>query len=77
MRPLHIFLAICVMAAWGINFVIIKVGLDSFPPILLSALRFALAGLPIVFIWKTPPAPSNGLSRLHLASPFLSSTYYL
>ncbi|WP_417841669.1 EamA family transporter [Terasakiella sp.] len=67
MRPLHIFLAICVMAAWGINFVIIKVGLDSFPPILLSALRFALAGLPIVFIWKTPPAPLKWIVAIALS----------
>lgn len=57
MKPVHIFLAICVMAAWGVNFVIIRVGLDNFPAILLSALRFGLAGLPLIFIWKTRPAP--------------------
>jgi O-acetylserine/cysteine efflux transporter len=57
MKPLHILLAIAVAAAWGVNFVVIKVGLDSFPPILLSALRFGLAGLPVIFIWKTRPAP--------------------
>lgn len=57
MRPLHIFLAVAVMAAWGVNFVVIRVGLDSFPPILLSTLRFGLAGLPILLIWKSPPAP--------------------
>jgi O-acetylserine/cysteine efflux transporter len=53
----HIFLAILATAAWGINFVVIKVGLESFPPLLLSTLRFALAGLPIILIWKKPPAP--------------------
>ena len=57
MKPFHILIAICVTAAWGINFVVIKVGLDSFPPILLSALRFGVAGLPLIFIWKTRPAP--------------------
>jgi O-acetylserine/cysteine efflux transporter len=67
MKPLHIFLAVCVMAAWGINFVIIKMGLDSFPPILLSALRFALAGLPIIFIWKTPPAPIKWIVAIGLS----------
>jgi len=67
MRPLHIFLAICVMAAWGVNFVIIKIGLDNFPPILLSALRFALAGLPIVFIWKKRPAPWQWIIAIALS----------
>ncbi len=57
MRPFHILLAILVMAAWGINFVVIKVGLESFPPLLLSTLRFALAGLPVILIWRKPPAP--------------------
>lgn len=67
MRPLHIFLAICVMAAWGVNFVIIRIGLDNFPPILLSALRFAFAGLPIVFIWKTRPAPWQWIIAIALS----------
>jgi len=60
-KPFHILLAVLVMAAWGVNFVIIRVGLDSFPPILLSALRFTLAGLPIVFIWKARPAPIRSI----------------
>jgi len=67
MRPLHIFLAVCVMAAWGVNFVIIRIGLDNFPPILLSALRFALAGLPIVFIWKKRPAPWQWIIAIALS----------
>ncbi len=57
MSPFHIILAIAVMAAWGVNFVVIKIGLESFPPILLSTLRFGLAGLPLVFLWKSRPAP--------------------
>lgn len=57
MKPFHILMAIGVAAAWGINFVIIKMGLDSFPPILLSALRFGVAGLPLLFLWRIRPAP--------------------
>ncbi len=66
MRPLHIFLAVAVMAAWGVNFVVIRVGLDSFPPILLSTLRFGLAGLPILLIWKSPPAPIMWIALIAL-----------
>ena len=34
---------------WGLNFVVIRVGLDSIPPLLLSALRFGVAGA--VGVW--------------------------
>ncbi|MDV7338982.1 EamA family transporter [Terasakiella sp. A23] len=66
MKPAHIFLAASVMAAWGINFVIIRIGLDNFPPILLSTLRFGLAGLPLIFIWKTRPAPLHWIVAIAL-----------
>lgn len=35
---------------WGLNFVVIEVALDDFPPLLLSALRYALASLPLLII---------------------------
>lgn len=67
MQPLHILLAVCVMAAWGVNFVIIKLGLNDFPPILLSALRFGFAGLPILLIWRRPPASIKWIAAIALA----------
>jgi O-acetylserine/cysteine efflux transporter len=57
MRPTHVALAVLVAAIWGLNFVIIDVGLDDFPPLLLSALRFALASLPLVFMRGGPGVP--------------------
>jgi O-acetylserine/cysteine efflux transporter len=48
MRPAHVALAILVAAVWGLNFVVIEVGLDDFPPLLLSALRYTLAALPLL-----------------------------
>ena len=48
MRPVHVALAVLVAAIWGLNFVVIEVGLDDFPPLLLSALRYALASLPLL-----------------------------
>ena len=50
MRPAHIALAVLVAALWGMNFVVIEVGLEDFPPLLLSALRYALAALPLLLI---------------------------
>jgi len=53
----HMTLAIMVVAIWGVNFVVIKVGLKEIPPILLCALRFFLAAFPAVFFIKRPAAP--------------------
>ncbi|MFB7916686.1 EamA family transporter [Streptomyces sp. NPDC056061] len=54
MRPLHIALAALVAAVWGVNFVVIEVGLAHFPPLLFSALRFLAAALPAVFFVGRP-----------------------
>lgn len=54
MRPIHCLLAVLVAAVWGVNFVIIDVGLDHFPPLLFSALRFLVAALPAVFFVRRP-----------------------
>jgi O-acetylserine/cysteine efflux transporter len=57
MAPKDLLLALVVVIAWGINFVVIKVGLHGVPPMLLGALRFALAALPAVFFVKRPQMP--------------------
>ena len=54
MRPVHIALAVLVAAVWGVNFVVIDVGLGHFPPLLFSALRFLVAALPAVFFVGRP-----------------------
>ncbi len=53
----HALLALLVTLIWGINFVVIKVGLHDFPPLLFCALRFALAALPLLFLRGPMPAP--------------------
>jgi O-acetylserine/cysteine efflux transporter len=45
---------ILVAAIWGVNFVVIHVGLDHFPPLLFNALRFTLMALPAVFFVGRP-----------------------
>ena len=52
----HFLLALAVVAIWGSNFVVIKVGLDHLPPLLFGALRFTLAALPMVFFLPRPAA---------------------
>ena len=52
--PLHLLLALVVVAVWGTNFVVIKWGLADFPPLTFAALRFSFAVLPAVFFLKRP-----------------------
>jgi O-acetylserine/cysteine efflux transporter len=54
MTPRHVLLAVLVAAIWGFNFVVLKVGLDEFPPILFSALRFLSAAVPAIFFVGRP-----------------------
>jgi O-acetylserine/cysteine efflux transporter len=50
MKPYHIALGILTAAIWGFNFVVLKVALRDVPPILLTAVRFSLACLPVLFL---------------------------
>ncbi|MFI2367012.1 EamA family transporter [Streptomyces sp. NPDC018833] len=54
MPPAHIALAALVAAVWGVNFVVIEIGLGHFPPLFFSALRFLAAALPAVFFVGRP-----------------------
>jgi O-acetylserine/cysteine efflux transporter len=49
-----ILTALGVVTIWGVNFVVIKIGLQDLPPILFTALRFLFAALPLVFFVKRP-----------------------
>ncbi|MGN8107898.1 EamA family transporter [Paraburkholderia sp. 22098] len=57
MSPRDLLLALIVVIAWGVNFVVIKVGLHGVPPMLLGALRFMLAAFPAIFFVKRPQLP--------------------
>lgn len=45
MRPQHVAVATFVMALWGLNFVVAKVGLEQLPPIFFMFLRFAVVAV--------------------------------
>lgn len=57
MTSRDLLLALVVIIAWGLNFVVIKVGLDGLPPMLLGALRFVLVVFPAIFFIKRPQLP--------------------
>lgn len=54
MKPLDLMLALIVVLIWGVNFSFIKIGLEELPPILFSALRFAIVALPAVLFIPFP-----------------------
>ena len=55
LSPLHLGLALAVMAVWGSNFVVIKLALGHLPPLTFAALRFSAVVLPAILILKRPP----------------------
>lgn len=54
-------LALCVVVLWGVNFVVIKIGLHGMPPFLLAGLRFLLVALPAIFFIPAPRIPFRWL----------------
>lgn len=50
----HVFLALLVTVIWGLNFVVVKIGVGTVPPLLLCALRFAFAAIPAAFFLPRP-----------------------
>ena len=54
MTPIHIALAVLVTFIWGLNFTFIAWALESFPPLMLTALRFFFTAVPLVLFLKPP-----------------------
>jgi O-acetylserine/cysteine efflux transporter len=52
MKPADVFLAVMVAVIWGLAFVASRIALDEFPPALMTALRFAVAAVPCLFVRK-------------------------
>lgn len=62
--------ALLVVLVWGVNFVVIHVGLVDVPPLLLGALRFLLVALPAVFFVPRPLIPLRWLLAYGLTISF-------
>lgn len=71
MRIRDALLLIGIAFIWGFNFVVIRWGLNHFPPLLFSALRFTLCGLPILFGLARPAVPWRSLLLLGLTLGFM------
>lgn len=54
MKKNDLILGMMVMIVWGLNFSVIKLGVNEIDPLLLTALRFSLATLPAIFFVKKP-----------------------
>ena len=65
----HVLLALAVAVVWGVNFVVIHVGLDHFPPLLFAALRFCLVALALPFV----PRPGVPVKYVIAVGVFLSA----
>jgi O-acetylserine/cysteine efflux transporter len=50
MKPIHVALAVLVAVIWGVAFVVSKVGLQSFTPPQLTALRFIVAAVAVIWL---------------------------
>ena len=59
--PRQILMAATIIFLWGMNFVVIKIGLKGVPPLLLGALRFLLVAFPAVLFLPRPKVPLKWL----------------
>ena len=59
MKPLHILMALGTACFWGVNFVAIKMSLESFPLFFQQSLRFFLVSFPLIFFVPRPRSRSS------------------
>src|SRR3954465_2985812 len=52
MKRTDVSLAVLVAVIWGLGFIGSRIALDEFSPALMTALRFAIAAVPCVFVRK-------------------------
>ena len=50
MKPIHTAAALLIAAIWGLNFTVIRFGLDEFTPFAFATWRFVLGALPVLFV---------------------------
>lgn len=63
-------LALLVVIVWGLNFVVIKVGLHNMPPLMLAGLRFVLVAFPALLFVARPKVPMRLLLGYGLTISF-------
>jgi O-acetylserine/cysteine efflux transporter len=68
LRPRDLALVLLVVVLWGVNFVVIKVGLRGVSPFVLGGLRFTLTALPAIFFLRRPKLPLRVYAAFALTS---------
>lgn len=66
----HWGLALLIVLGWGLNFVVIRFGLDELTPMLLGGLRFLVVAFPAVLFIKPPKMPLKWLLGYGLTISF-------
>lgn len=66
MRARDLFLVLLVVALWGMNFVVIKIGLKEMSPLSLCFARFFFTSIPAVFFVKRPNVPFSSVASYGL-----------
>jgi len=62
--------AALMVLVWGLNFVVIKYGLQGVPPLLLGALRFIFVAFPAIFFLPRPNVPLRLVAAYGLTISF-------
>lgn len=73
MKPFDIILGVVVAVTWGLGLTLAKAALGEFPPILLTAFRFSVTALALV--WFVKP-PLGHMRRILLISFVISTVQY-
>ena len=73
MKPADILAALAVTLIWGLNFAVGKVGVGQFPPLLMTAIRFSLVALAL--IWFVP-RPAGRMAQVALLSVTFGSLHF-
>lgn len=73
MRPLHAAGALLIVAIWGLNFPVIRFGLNEFTPFTFATWRFVLGALPVLFVPRPniPWATLAGIGGFMFAGQFV------
>lgn len=70
MNPRSLCLILLVVLVWGINFVIISIGVKEIPPFFMAGLRFVFVAFPLVFFLPKPAIPYRWLIAYGLTISF-------
>lgn len=74
MKTRHILLTLLVILVWGLNFVVAKIGLATFPPLFMIAVRFFLVAL--LLVWFVPRPRGVLFRQVMVLSLTLGSVHF-